>query len=477
MAMNTGRESQEVAVRKRSRADMVHFELNLEDAPLFATQARNADRKVVEYTEHYRTKDGSPGQRTWRLKPPEEYGDLDIFDQDVYMAVNALVQMRGGMPVDGKIPFTVYEIVQILGLPTNGKNYAKVRRSILRIAKTLIDAENAFYSRETLSYESEHFIIWRVHFEANADKYGRASERHTLRFDELLVRSHRAGHIKPLDVNFYLSLDRTPAKSLYRRIDQRRGDGLVWSVKLQVLKELLGMAASYCYPSKIKEKLAPSHEELKQKGFLKSVTYREKDVVRYEVSEEFVAHRSYLDRAWTYEENAAVRALIRNGVWANVARELVAERGPDLCSYYVEALPYQKGVRSSGAWLKKYISEKLPLPVEPPQKRLDDPDLAPAQNERETNQWPPSPDPAAKELWERVIDDLSGQIDGSSLHVWFERTVPTALERENLTLAVPNFFAKEYIETRFGELIESALKERLSKKASLLVIVGGSANL
>ena len=83
--MNTGRETQEVAVREGSRADMVHFELNLEDAPLFATQARNVNRKVVEYTEHYRTKDGSLGQRTWRLKPPEEYGDLDIFDQDVYM--------------------------------------------------------------------------------------------------------------------------------------------------------------------------------------------------------------------------------------------------------------------------------------------------------------------------------------------------------------------------------------------------------
>ncbi len=140
-----------------------------------------------------------------------------------------------------------------------------------------------------------------MHFEANADKYGRASERHTLRFDELLVRSHRAGHIKPLDVNFYLSLERMHAKSLYRRIDQRRGDELVWSVRLQALKELLGMTANYRYPSKIKEKLAPSCEEQKRKGFPTSVNYHEKDVLRYEVSEEFVAHRSHLDRTWTYE--------------------------------------------------------------------------------------------------------------------------------------------------------------------------------
>jgi chromosomal replication initiation ATPase DnaA len=40
---------------------------------------------------------------------------------------------------------------------------------------------------------------------------------------------------------------------------------------------------------------------------------------------------------------------------------------------------------------------------------------------------------------------------------------------------VPNTFAKEYIESRFGELIESLLKKRLSEKASLLVVVG-SAN-
>jgi hypothetical protein len=154
---------------------------------------------------------------------------------------------------------------------------------------------------------------------------------------------------------------------------------------------------------------------------------------------------------------------------------LVAQRGPDLCSFYVEALPYQKGVRSSGAWLKKYISEKLPLPIEPPQKRLDDPDLTPAENEREANQRPPLPDPAAKELWERVVDDLSGQMDGSTFQVWFEGTVPTALERDVLTLAVPNSLAREYIESRFGKPIESLLKERLSEKASLLVVVG-SAN-
>jgi hypothetical protein len=115
----------------------------------------------------------------------------------------------------------------------------------------------------------------------------------------------------------------------------------------------------------------------------------------------------------------------------------------------------------------QYVSEKLPLPIKPPQMRPDDPDLTPAKDEREAKQWPPLPNPAAKALWERVIDDLSGQMDGSTFHVWFEGTIPTALERDVLTPAVPNSLAKEYIESRYAELIESSLRRKLSEKASL----------
>ena len=86
---------------------------------------------------------------------------------------------------------------------------------------------------------------------------------------------------------------------------------------------------------------------------------------------------------------------------------------------------------------------------------------------------PPPPDPAAEELWEQVLQDAEGHIeDVSSLRVWFDGISPIGLEDSTLTVAVPNSFAKEYIETRFGELLESSLKERLSKKASLRVVVG-----
>jgi hypothetical protein len=52
------------------RPDLVQFELNLEDAPLFASQARHLNRGAVEYVEQYTTEDGKKGEKKWRFKPP-----------------------------------------------------------------------------------------------------------------------------------------------------------------------------------------------------------------------------------------------------------------------------------------------------------------------------------------------------------------------------------------------------------------------
>jgi hypothetical protein len=241
------------------------------------------------------------------------------------------------------------------------------------------------------------------------------------------------------------------------------------------------MPASYKQPSKVKEKLEPSHKEMKDRGFLAAVVY-EGNRVHYRVAEDFVSARSHLDRSWGPAESGVYRALLRNGVWPNVARMLVHEQGAAACRFYVEALPYQKNIRSPGAWLKKYIGERLPLPIEPPQRRLHEADVAPVESaerrsngdgqEEETMLYEPHQE--ATRIWEDVLERVADRIDDSSRRVWFEGVCAVGLESDALVVAVPNSFAKEYIEGRFGELIESLLKKRLSEKASLLVVVGSA---
>ena len=73
----------------------------------------------------------------------------------------------------------------------------------------------------------------------------------------------------------------------------------------------------------------------------------------------------------------------------------------------------------------------------------------------------PVPDPRAEGIWNLVLDELCQQIDAPSSGVWFEGTVPTSFANSTLTLHVPNSFAVEYIETRFGELMRSVVQEQV----------------
>lgn len=460
--------------------EIVNVELNLEEPPLFGGRGSVGKNGYREYVQEYRKADGSLGQRMWRWRPPEEYGELSVFDGDVYLAMHALAREKlGGIPEDGKIPFTLYEVLNILGLKDNGKNYRRVRDSILKINKTLMDAIDAFYREDKKAYGSAHFIPWRVEFEANEDRYGRATERHKLRFDEILVRSLTHGHIKQLDLSFCLSLTKGYAKSLYRRIDYKRGEGLTWSEDIMVLKDHIGMPASYKQPSKVKEKLEPSHKEMKDRGFLAAVVY-EGNRVHYRVAEEFVSARSHLDRSWGPEESGVYRMLLRNEVWPNVARTLIHEQGAEACRFYVEALPYQKNVRKPGAWLKKYIGERLPLPIEPPQRRLYEADvtlLEPAEHqsdadgqEEEATLYEPHQE--ATRIWEDVLERVADRIDVSSLRVWFEGTCAVGLDDDALTVAVPNTFAEDYIRTRFKDVLDEELRSVLSSTAEIRLVVG-----
>ena len=83
----------------------------------------------------------------------------------------------------------------------------------------------------------------------------------------------------------------------------------------------------------------------------------------------------------------------------------------------------------------------------------------------------PRPDPEATKVWDQVLKDLHDEIDTPSWRVWFEGTVPTGLEKDTLTLTVPNDFAEEYIGERFKPSVEASLAEHLSSPSARLLLV------
>ena len=429
---------------------------------------------MIKYTNTIRTRDGQELQQTWTVRAVQGLGLPGTLDQDVYVALLQLIDRQGDIPEDGWIGFSLYELVELLHRTHGGRDYRQVKESLERLAGTIIQSRNAFYRKSTKSYLDDTFhLLDRVQHAESTDGSGRRGEKTWVKLSDYFVDSYRANYLKGLDADFYWSLNSSVAKRLYRFVDKKRSQQRRWEVNLFALRARIPLSP-YKYPSKIKEKLGPAHDELRHKGFLERVTYRKTadgaHLVCYEIQEGFTKRRPALQLESTPEVLFAVERLKAEGMRLDAARQLVGKHGPERCLRYSEAVAFQKNIRNRAGWLRWAIEEapELDIPA-PAAARIStqgpQPTVEASMEEVEGTKakavLPPVPDPRAKEVWNLVLEELYQEINASSTSVWFEGTIPTSFENSTLTLNVPNNFTVEYIETRFGELMRSLVQEQV----------------
>lgn len=267
---------QELRLFEFEGGPLIQVEVNLEEAPLFMFKRRDRHEESTEARNTILTRDGDRLEQYWKITAHRDFGLPGPQDQDVFVAVMTVVSRRGGIPSDGRVSFTLYELLEILGKTHAGKNYDDLRDSLDRLSETSIYAENAFYSKEDEAFRSHRFRMWSVHFSRQKRK-GRASEHHTLRFDDILVRSYNASYLKSLDSDFYYGLKRPLARSLYKLVDVKRKKALSWSVKLEGLRRLLSMPETYKYPRPSSASWSPPTGSWWTKGFSPVQTSRSAD--------------------------------------------------------------------------------------------------------------------------------------------------------------------------------------------------------
>jgi len=518
-----------MSVRQEERRHLVKAEGNFEDHPYFTVGNQRSGDGTIQYTSTIRTRDGQELKQTWTVRAVQGLGLPGTLDQDVYVALLQLIDRQGEIPHDGWLSFSLYELVQLLRRTHGGRDYRQIKESLDRLSGTIIQSKNAFYRKSTKSYLDDTFhLLDRVQHSETTDGAGRRADRTWVKLSDYFVESYKANYLKGLDADLYWSLNSSVAKRLYRFVDKKRNNQRRWEVDLFALRDRIPLS-SYKYPSKIREKLAPAHEELTDKGFLERVTYRTTSdgshLVCYEIQESFSSRRPAPQLEASPETAIAVERLRVEGVRLDVAQDLVARHGPERCLRYAEALPFQKNLRNRAGWLRRAIEDGFELdmppagggalrngtpstlgngesanageasehrredygwlfaegerdPVkethrrEPEAHRLDDhPEAA---RDRDLALPPrPTPDPSAEGPWRETLDAAAAEIDPSSLSVWFEGITPVNLEENTLTISVPNSFAKEYIETRFQEVLERHLRVQLGHGAALKIEVWG----
>src|SRR4051812_16885848 len=338
----------------------VRVESNLEEYPLFAVKTRNRTENQLVFERRRQGEGGTELVQRWEVEPPAELGMPGPFDQDVYLAVLQLLEMRGGMPRNGELDFSLYELRDILGWSSSGNTYEKIRQSLRRISSTTLTSENAFYSKAEERFLSDTFQIWSVHF-SRARQGATMRERHTLRFHPIFIRNYMAQYLKGLDLAFYWSLPSPLSKRLYRLVDHQRNGGLTWTTDFFSLRQQVPLP-NYSYPSEIKRILEPAHAELEERGFLASVGYEGKTDVSYQISPEFARRQKARELSGDPGELFAIERLVSEGLRGDVARDLVACHGSERCLHYADALISQRGIRSRAGWLRRAIEDGYELP-------------------------------------------------------------------------------------------------------------------
>jgi Replication initiator protein A/DnaA N-terminal domain len=454
---------------------LVLAEGNFEEHPYFRVGDRNAGTGILTYENELRTRDGHVLRQSWTVRAAHGRGLPGRFDQDVYVALLEMIDDKG-LPEDGWLSFSLYELVELMGRKHSGRDYRQVRESLRRLAMTSIESDNAFYHRGWKEYISDTFsLLSEVKLSEHDDPQGERTDRNRVLLSQYFVDSYKANYLKNIDVEFYWSLASPIAKRLYRLVDKKRNGRRLWEAELFSLKERIPLS-DYKYASKIKEKLAPAHAELIEKDFLKQVTYRKSggsEFASYEITEGFRARRSAIGglELPTGDEFFCVQRLKAEGMGTKAAEELVATHGASRVMRYVEALPYQKNIRNRAGWLRWAIEQApeldIPAPAAPttftqePEVIAEDTETAPLP--------PPVADPHAEVVWNPLLTELTQDINAPSLLVWFEGAIPTAFTDSTLVLRVPNEFALEYIETRFGDRLRRLLTEQRGPEAKLMV--------
>lgn len=76
-------------------------------------------------------------------------------------------------------------------------------------------------------------------------------------------------------------------------------------------------------------------------------------------------------------------------------------------------------------------------------------------------------------VWQRCVDDVQSRLSTPASRAWFEETEPLAITDEAITLRAPNSFAKEWLEHRYANLIQDALRRACGRELRLEILTGG----
>jgi plasmid replication initiation protein len=340
-----------------------HDELNVARLSLISAQSR----VPATYTSWTRTYQA--GEKTVTVTCTAITGHVvpHGLDNDVMVAIINLY-LEDGCPEDGTVRVSMHRLLQAAGLTGSAHYYREVRECLRRLQSTSYQIVQGWWSQGKQRHIDATFnYLWKV-TATREDEYD-ASSALEIRLPDEVALSIRDGYVKPLDLGLYKELSSPPVRAVYRVLDALRWDSgsaqdLV-SVNLLEWGERLSIYSNE--PDKIRRVLQPAHEELLERGVLKSI-----EVEGRGKAQQLTYHFAPVDRL---PDQELLRALTKRGMYPAVAGKYLTDN-PDpepvrLAIRRFDAYPGKK--LNAGALLRDLLmyperyAEVVPMPdgVEP----------------------------------------------------------------------------------------------------------------
>ncbi len=77
-------------------------------------------------------------------------------------------------------------------------------------------------------------------------------------------------------------------------------------------------------------------------------------------------------------------------------------------------------------------------------------------------------DAQLKDLWDKTLNILKGEITEVSYNTWFKSCKPLSISGDTLRIGVPNDFTKDILEKRYNDLITNAIAQIASRRYNLI---------
>ena len=302
-------------------------EANLARLGLISIQERIPDNYTTWTTEIER--DG----RVARLKcvGASDHGGVPHgLDGDIATAIIDLY-IESGAPENGEVLTSAYRLLKRAGLQDTGHYYTALGKSLTRLRFAAYTASEAWMDKTKKRWTNVTFNYFEGYNYTGEDhnEIGGGSEL-SIKLSEPIVKSIRAKFLKPLELEFLVSLQRPLTRALYRLLDGKRYEPVTLggNEPLKTYSQSLVAWAQECKivdqaPDRIRRTLQGAHEELVERGYLREVVYLGRGQVQT-ITYEFGSSDS--------PSNVPVeliRRLTKHGLKAKVANDLCQTYPPE----------------------------------------------------------------------------------------------------------------------------------------------------